>query len=148
MPAFAQLPLNGREYVWSDLQLPLYQRALQIGVLKSSQGEDRKDAMIAATSPIVCGYFNLPKAAGETAIRHWDDYTVELDEAAWQCARGVGEAIRRGEFWPPNENVRPDYDVFAPLFHHGVADSIEWTDANQELDRPPQDPGKPRTNLG
>ncbi|HTO02338.1 MAG TPA: hypothetical protein VL069_01490, partial [Opitutus sp.] len=52
------------------------------------------------------------------------------DEAAWQCAREVGEAIRRGEFWPPNENIRPDYDVFAPLFHHGVAESVEWNDSD------------------
>lgn len=136
-PAFARLMMKGREYVWSDLQLPLYRRALQMGALKSVQIEERNDVIGAAPPPILCGYFNLPKAAGETGIRHWEDYTLELDEAAWQCAREIGEAIRRGEFWPPNENIRPNYDEFASLFHHGVADSVEWPHSDSAPERVP-----------
>ena len=75
---------------------------------------------------IAGGYFNLPKAASETGIALWDDYTRELAESAWRCAGGVAAAIRAGEFWPPNENIRADYDPFAALFHHGVAASVAW----------------------
>ncbi len=110
VPEFARFAAEGREQVWSDLQLPLYLRAL------------------AAEFPgeITGGYFNLPKAASETGIALWDDYTRELAESAWRCAVGVAAAIRAGEFWPPNENIRADYDPFATLFHHGVAASVAW----------------------
>ena len=110
-PEFARYSTEGeREEVWRDLQLPLYLRAL------------------AAEFPgeITGGYFNLPKAATETGIVPWDGYTPELAEAAWRCAGGVAAAIRAGEFWPPNENVRADYDDFAALFHHGAAASVAW----------------------
>ena len=110
-PEFARLTLNGRDYVWSDLQLPLYLRAL------AADGNGAR---------LECGYFNLPKASTETGIRPWDDYTRELDESAWRCAEGVAAAMRAGEFWPPNENVREEWDDFAALFHHGVAASVAW----------------------
>ncbi len=112
-PEFARFFHGEREQVWCDLQLPLYLRAL------------------AAEFPgeIECGYFNLPKASTETGIARWDDYTRGLAESAWHCAEGVAAAIRAGEFWPPNENVRPDYDDFAALFHHGVAESVAWKEA-------------------
>ena len=97
-----------REQVWRDLQLPLYLRAMA--------GEFSGEAE--------CGYFNLPKAATETGIARWDGYTPELAAAAWRCAEGVAAAIRAGEFWPPNENVRADRDAFATLFHRGVAESV------------------------
>lgn len=114
-PEFARWAVDGeREQVWCDLQLPLYLRALESG------------GVVAATGEIVCGYFNLPKAASETGIAPWDGHTRELGESAWRCAEGVAAAIRRGQFWPPNENVRPDSDDFAALFHHGVADSVAW----------------------
>jgi ATP-dependent helicase/nuclease subunit B len=107
---FARFRDADREYVWRDLQLPLYLRSL------------------AAEFPgeISCGYFNLPKAATETGIAQWNDYTRELAESAWRCAQGVAAAIRTGDFWPPNENIRPELDDFAPLFHGGVAASVAW----------------------
>lgn len=110
-PAFARFAAGDeRGQVWRDLQLPLYLRA------------------IAAEHPgeIECGYFNLPKAATETGIARWDDYTRALAESAWGCAEGVAAAIRRGEFWPPNEALRAEQDDFAALFHHGVAASVDW----------------------
>jgi ATP-dependent helicase/nuclease subunit B len=109
---FARFPEGDRECVWRDLQLPLYLRAL------------------AAEFPgeISCGYFNLPKAATETGIARWDDYTHELAESAWRCAEGVAAAIRAGDFWPPNENIRAEQDDFASLFHGGVAESVAWED--------------------
>lgn len=108
-PEFARLESGGRELVWSDLQLPLYLRALA-----------------EADGPVTGGYFNLPKAVGETGIRAWADYTPELAAAAWRCAEGVAAAIRAGVFWPPNETVGAERDDFAPLFHHGVAESVAW----------------------
>jgi ATP-dependent helicase/nuclease subunit B len=121
-PEFARFILNGREHVWNDLQLPLYLRALRTGGLAAHEmGPD---------TSVVGAYFNLPKASSETGIRAWEDYNWEIDDAAWRCAEGAAQAIREGVFWPPNENVRPDFDDFAPLFHHGVADSVAWNDAD------------------
>jgi ATP-dependent helicase/nuclease subunit B len=113
LPAWAVLDFDGRPRVWADLQLPLYLHAL------------------AAEFPgaVACGYFNLPKAAGGTGLALWGDYTPELHAAALRCAEGVCGAIRAGEFWPPNEQVRADYDEFATLFHHGVAASVAWEEA-------------------
>ncbi|HXA81079.1 MAG TPA: PD-(D/E)XK nuclease family protein, partial [Opitutaceae bacterium] len=112
-PAWAVFELDGRPRVWADLQLPLYRHAL------------------AAEFPgaVACGYFNLPKAVGGTGLALWDEYTPELHAAAVRCAEGVCAAIRAGEFWPPNEQVRADYDEFASLFHQGVAASVAWEEA-------------------
>lgn len=75
---------------------------------------------------VTCGYFNLPKATGDTGLALWDDYPPELHAAALRCAEGVCGAIRAGEFFPPSEHVRTDYDEFAELFHQGVAASVAW----------------------
>ncbi|MBW7894180.1 MAG: PD-(D/E)XK nuclease family protein [Opitutaceae bacterium] len=101
---------------WCDLQLPLYERV--------AAGQYPGAA-------VVCGYFNLPKAATETAIAHWDDYTPELAAAAWTCAQGVAKAICNREFWPPRElrGREAEWDDFAPLFHHGAAESVGWVSA-------------------
>lgn len=119
-PAFARFVYNAREQVWTDLQLPLYLRAVAA-----------MPELINAAA-LECGYFNLPKAAGETGIQPWVEYTRELDAAAWGCAEGVAAAIEAGEFWPPNETIRPEQDDFAALFHHGVAESVEWPDAARQ----------------
>lgn len=103
---FACVDVDGRPRIWKDLQLPLYLRAVG-----------------GATG---CGYFNLPKATGDTGIQVWSEYTAELDAAAWRCAEGVAAAIRAGEFWPPGEGVRDDQDEFGSCFHHGAAESVRW----------------------
>ena len=109
-PDWAVVTVDGKARVWSDLQLPLYRHAL---------APEWGDA-------IACGYANLPKAVGQTAFALWEDYTLELHASAMRCAEGVCTAIRAGEFWPPNENIRVESDEFATLFHHGVAESVEW----------------------
>jgi ATP-dependent helicase/nuclease subunit B len=109
VPEFAFAGPGGEGPAWMDLQLPLYLRAVAVG-----------------GAPVSCAYFNLPKAAGETGIRPWTDYTRELESSAWRCAEGVAAAIVAGEFWPPNEDLRAEWDDYATLFHHGVADSIAW----------------------
>jgi len=100
----------GKSRVWADLQLPFYRQSL------------------AAEFPghIVCGYFNLPKAAGETRLALWEDDSAELGLSAARCAAAVCRAIRAGEFWPPNEEIRAEHDDFATLFHHGARASVAW----------------------
>ena len=102
-----------RTRVWADLQLPFYRLSL------------------GAEFPghIACGYFNLPKAAGETRLALWEDDSADLGRSAARCAAAVCRAIRAGEFWPPNENVRAEHDDFATLFHHGVGASVAWPEA-------------------
>lgn len=109
-PDWAVVEVDGKLRRWSDLQLPLYWHAL---------AQNFPGALSA-------GYFNLPKAAGETGIVLWEDYSPELQRAALRCASEVCAAIQAGRFWPPNENVRAETDPFAPLFHHGAAASVGW----------------------
>ena len=103
---------GGKARAWADLQLPLYRRALV-----AEFGE-----------AVECGYFNLPKAAGETAVALWTDFSRETQESAEACAAGVVAAVVAGEFWPPRERVGRDvdHDEFAELFHRGAAASIAW----------------------
>ncbi len=124
-PEFAVLTWNARDVTWKDLQLPLYLRALATGRVSLEAGAIDP----AAAREARAGYFNLPKASTETGVRVWQEYPKELDEAAWRCVEGAAAAIRAGVFWPPSEDIRPDRDPFASLFHHGVADSVKWEDA-------------------
>ncbi|PTX91729.1 PD-(D/E)XK nuclease family protein [Opitutus sp. ER46] len=109
-PDWAVVDLDGKARAWADLQLPLYRHALgpQFG------------------SDIGAGYVNLPKAVSQTGVAVWEDNSPGLQAAAVRCAEGVCAAIRAGEFWPPNEDLRADNDEFAALFHHGVAESVAW----------------------
>jgi len=111
-PAWARVMVEGKERAWLDLQLPLY-----------------RHAVAAEFGPTVeCGYFNLPKAAGETAIVLWGDFTPELQAAAVACAQHVAQSVVAAKFWPPAElDPRQDED-WATLLHHGAAASvaIDW----------------------
>jgi ATP-dependent helicase/nuclease subunit B len=103
---------DGKPRAWVDLQLPLYRLA------------------VAATwgDAVACGYFNLPKAAGETAVKLWDDFSRETQASAEACAAGVVAAVLAGEFWPPRKLTGRDaeQDEFAELFHGGAEASIAW----------------------
>lgn len=105
---------DGKPRTWIDLQLPIYLRAV---------AAEFGDA-------VTCGYFNLPKAAGETAVEIWTDYSRDLQSAAERCAEGVAAAVTAGEFWPPTElsGREAEWDDYAELFHHGAAESIAWTE--------------------
>jgi ATP-dependent helicase/nuclease subunit B len=111
-PAWARIMVGGKEHTWVDLQLPLYWQVVA--------GE---------FGPAVeCGYFNLPKAVGETAVVLWNDYTAALHTAAMDCARQAADGVAAAKFWPPAElSPRQDED-WAPLFHHGAAASVaaDW----------------------
>ncbi len=101
---------EGKMRVWTDLQLPLYRRAVA-----AAWGD-----------AVACGYFNLPKAAGETAVTMWEGFSREMQASAERCAEGVATAVVTGEFWPPRELTgrEAEWDEFAELFHHGVAASV------------------------
>lgn len=105
---------RGKDRIWTDLQLPLYRRAVF-----AEFGEN-----------VGCGYFNLPKATGDTAIACWDGLTREMQTSAETCATGAATAIAAGEFWPPAElrGRAAEMDPFAELFHRGAAASIQWED--------------------
>jgi len=103
-----RLTSDRKERIWIDLQLPLYRQAMA-----AEFGDS-----------VVCGYFNLPKAAGDAAIELWDGLTRDLQAAAERCAEGVAEAIVAGRFGPPTE-VDGDRDDWAELFHHGCAASVD-----------------------
>lgn len=106
-PAWQRAQVDGKERLWTDLQLPLYRRAVapEFG------------------SMVECGYINLPKAVGEVALELWPGLTPDLQAAAERCAEGAAAAIAAGVFWPPAE-VEPDRDDWAELFHQGCAESI------------------------
>jgi ATP-dependent helicase/nuclease subunit B len=118
LPPWMRVDVDGRECVWSDLQLPVYLRALgQLLPCGTAAGQPPHHD---------CGYITLPKAVGETGVSLWTGLTPELLAAAHVCTDGVAAAIRAGEFWPPAE-LPADRDMFAALFHHGAADSVEWS---------------------
>jgi ATP-dependent helicase/nuclease subunit B len=112
-PAWARVVVEGRERAWLDLQLPLYRRAVAAGF----------------GAAVECGYFNLPKAAGETSVSLWEDWTPELQVAAEDCAQRVAAAVTAGEFWPPAERSGREDADWASLFQHGTAASVaaDWT---------------------
>jgi len=103
---------TGRIRIWADLQLPLY--------LQAMAGQE--------AGVVSCGYFNLPKAAGDTAVTPWDDFTPETQAAAGRCAGEAAMAVAAGQFWPPAEprGRDADWDEFGPLFHEGAAASVEF----------------------
>ncbi len=108
-PGWTRFMRGGSERVWTDLQLPLYRQA----VAAALGGE------------ATCGYFNLPKASGETGIALWDDYAVDLHAAALACAERVAAAVAAGRFWPPAERQEGDDEDWPGLFHEGAAASID-----------------------
>lgn len=109
-PGFSRFVEEGRELAWADLQLPIYREALL--------GADE--------TPAAVGYFNLPKAVGETGLALWNDYNPALHAAAMACAEGVVASVKAGEFWPPSEKAgNDDSNGFGGLFHQGVGASID-----------------------
>ena len=111
LPAYARVKLDGRERAWRDLQLPLYRLLLE------------KQGAFAGEGAIQVGYFNLPKALGETGIEVWEEFDAAMRHEALNCVEGVLEDIARGRFWPPRDDVR--HDEFERLFPGAAEDYVE-----------------------
>lgn len=110
LPEFARfLAGGGGESIWVDLQLPLYLEAVAAEFGHA----------------VACGYFNLPKAAGETGVSVWTGYDGGVQAAAMRCAEGVAAAVQARRFWPPAE-LPSDNDDFAQLFLQGAEASVAW----------------------
>lgn len=108
-PDFAAVDVAGKPCRWLDLQLPLY-RLLHA----ARAGRDE--------APEV-GYFNLPKAIGETGVRVWESLPPSLLESAHRCAGAVCERLAAREFWPPAGRV--DFDPFEQLLMGDPAATVD-----------------------
>ena len=123
-PGFARFSLEGREMAWTDLQLPIYWEAL------------RAQRAMPEAPATEAGYFNLPKAVGETGLSLWNEYTPEIHTAAMRCAEGVAAAVEAGVFWPPTKDAKHDEsNGFGGFFHHGAEESVEPAFAERVLRR-------------
>jgi len=109
-PEFAVVTVAGKSMRWLDLQLPLYRLLLAAGM-------DVPD-------DVELGYFNLPKAIGETGLSLWDDYSGALQSSAEQCASAVISAIQEERFWPPAERVM--YDDFEKILFGDPQRAVGW----------------------
>ncbi len=86
------------EFLWKNLQLPLYVQALL----------EQGDVM-----PIPC-YFTIGKTKEHVALREWKDFEMDDLEAAKACAEWIVEKISARTFWPPAEKVKYDsYELLA-----------------------------------
>ena len=112
LPDWIYVAVDGRQRRWIDLQLPLYRRAV----------------VAEFGAAVECGYFNLPKAAGETGLGLWADYSPALQAAAEQCAERAAAAVAAGKFWPPAEPAAREDADWAELLLHGAAASVaaDW----------------------
>ncbi len=108
LPGAAFFEHEGKTYRWVDLQLPLY-------VLSQQQGEQIRPSV---------AYFNLAKTLDKSGLTRWEDFTQSHLDSALACAEAIIGQIKAGVFWPPNPDVREDYDDFAPLFPDGIEKSV------------------------
>ena len=111
LPGYARVKLGGRERAWRDLQLPLYRLLLE------------RQGAFAGEGDIQVGYFNLPKALGETGIEVWAEFDAALRQEAQICVEGVLADLAAGRYWPPRDDVR--HDVFERLFPGATEDYVE-----------------------
>jgi len=110
-PEYAIARANGRDdRAWKDLQLPLY------AILLREQGNE-----LAGATP---GYFTIPGAVDETAVKIWDTFTPELLKSAEICAAGIARDIAARRFWPPSPRV--NNDDFEVLFSASLESSVDF----------------------
>ncbi|WPJ96039.1 PD-(D/E)XK nuclease family protein [Coraliomargarita algicola] len=109
LPEEAFFEHGNKRYRWIDLQLPLY---------VYSQLEAGKERPRVA-------YINLAKTLEKSEIAPWEDFTQSHVDSAIACAEALIRQIKAGVFWPPNPDLREDYDDFAPLFPDGIENSVK-----------------------
>ena len=108
LPEAAFFEYEGKSYRWIDLQLPLY-------MLSHKQSSDTRPSL---------AYFNLAKTLDKSGLCRWDSFSLDHLDSARNCAESIINQIKAGIFWPPNPDVREDYDDFAPLFPDGIEKSV------------------------
>lgn len=96
-PDSPALYLSGDQWLWTNLQLPLYASAIV------RTGEPL---------PAPC-YFTLGPTESKVAIHEWDDFETADLAAAETCAEWLAGRISQRIFYPPAEKVA--YDDFATL---------------------------------
>ena len=111
LPKEAFFENNGKEYYWTDLQLPLYK-------LAKNRNQDE---------PISLAYFNLSQTSEKSGIVRWEDFTRSHLDSARACAEAILRQIRAGVFWPPGRKIHESYDDFAALFPDGIENSVDAT---------------------
>ncbi|MGJ8641158.1 MAG: PD-(D/E)XK nuclease family protein [Opitutaceae bacterium] len=109
LPEEAFFEDGSKRYRWIDLQLPLY------ALSKGSDAGERPNL----------AYFNLANTVEKSGIEYWENFTDSHLDSAKACATAIIDQIKQGVFWPPNPDVREDYDEFAPLFPDGIENSVE-----------------------
>lgn len=101
---YAKFEINGKEYVWIDLQLPLYAIILQeIPEYKNLKIKD-------------CAYFVIPKAVTNTQIVSWENMSLQELDAARKCTAQIVLNIANNIFWPPSEKVK--YDNYETILYN------------------------------
>jgi ATP-dependent helicase/nuclease subunit B len=103
------------EYLWRDLQVPLY--AVALGEVSAM------------------GYFVLGASEGECDASWWGDFDEAQRASAKECAAWILEQVKAGEFWPPAEKTK--YDDFEALavgrqLEDLVMNPNDWSDGNPE----------------
>lgn len=107
---YERLEVNGKQYRWIDLQLPLYHMVLSHEL---ESGYSRWLQLHSITpGSVETGYLSLPAKISATAFLPFAEVD-SLRSGAHECLRGVLQAIHDGVFWPPRE---PKYDDFEALF--------------------------------
>jgi ATP-dependent helicase/nuclease subunit B len=109
LPPEAFFEHEGKTYYWTDLQLPLYIQS------QAKPGEPLPKV----------AYFNLAKTLEKSAIARWHDFTPSHLDSAINCAQAIIDRIQTGIFWPPNNELREEYDDFAPYFPDGIEKSVD-----------------------
>jgi len=88
---------DGTAHRWSNLQLPLYARAL-------------KESRNVIPSPC---YFHLGATEANVALEEWSNFAEPDLNAAARCAEWITGQIAAAVFWPPAE--KPGYDDYEVL---------------------------------
>ncbi len=96
---------------WKDLQLPLY-RHMVFGVTGLRIDCNPNDMQL--------GYITLPKATKDAEFAVAGFTPSQLAEAD-EVAMNVVRKIRSGEYWPPNVDMRVEWDEYASICQSRVA---------------------------
>jgi len=115
----ARFEIGGKEYEWTDLQLPIYRMLL----------EEAKE--FRGACGIEVAYFCLPKAVAETNIHVWEDFNDEWLKAARRCAGTIVDAVRSFKFWPPAE-IKQD-DDYGSLYYGEMPDFLDGAELQEKL---------------